>query len=161
MGFFSFLGRLLFASLFILSARQMFNDFGTDGGPAAKELISKLNVTNNHLSNFGLGVKLNLDADTVKYVVATSVFLKGFGGFLFVFGSNFGAYLLIIYLAITSPILFDFYNYGKHDPEFIPLLQDFFQHIAFLGALIFFIGMKTTLQRRPLKKKPAPKQKAN
>jgi hypothetical protein len=159
MGFFSFLGRLLFASLFILSARQMFNDFGTDGGPAAKELFSKLSVANKHLS--GLGVQLHLDADILKYLVASIMFLKGFGGFLFVFGSNFGAYLLIFYLATVSPILFDFYNYGTHDPEFIPLLKEFFQHVAFLGALLFFIGMKTSITRRPLKKKPSPKQKAN
>ncbi|KAM7256420.1 hypothetical protein ACFE04_012161 [Oxalis oulophora] len=138
-----------------------FNDFGTDGGPAAKELFSKLNVVNEHLSSLGVGVKLHLDADILKYVVATIVFLQGFGGFLFIFGSNFGAYLLSFYLLISSPILYDFYNYSTQDPKFFIILKDFFQHVAFLGALIFFIGMKTSTQRRSIKKKPTPKQKAN
>ncbi|KAK8368226.1 hypothetical protein E1A91_A01G026600v1 [Gossypium mustelinum] len=51
MGFASFVGRVCFASIFVLSAWQMFNDFGVDGGPAAKELAPKLNLAKKHLSS--------------------------------------------------------------------------------------------------------------
>lgn len=155
MGFFSFLGRLLFASIFILSAWQMFDEFGVDGGPAAKELIPKFTVIKQHISSkLGLGVP-NID---VRNLVATTIVLKGLGGILFVFGSSFGAYLLLLHLAITTPLLYDFYNYELNKPEFHLLLPEFLQSIALFGALLFFLGMKNCIPRRQLKKK-IPKTK--
>ncbi|KAL0697286.1 hypothetical protein Bca4012_053408 [Brassica carinata] len=162
MGFFSFLGRVLFASLFILSAWQMFNDFGSDGGPAAKELAPKLHLTKAHLSS-RLGVALP-DIE-VKQVVSAIVALKGLGGLLFVVGNVFGAYLLAFYLVVVSPILYDFYNYGPQDREFSLLFTEFLQSVALLGALLFFIGMKNSTATtssssgRNLKKR-TPKPKA-
>ncbi|KFK42772.1 hypothetical protein AALP_AA1G037600 [Arabis alpina] len=152
MGFFSFLGRVLFASLFILSAWQMFNDFGSDGGPAAKELAPKLDLTKAHLSS-RLGVALpNIE---VKQVVWAIIALKGLGGLLFVIGNVFGACLLAFYLVVVSPILYDFYNYGPKDSQFSLLVTEFLQSVALLGALLFFIGMKnsTATPKRILKKR--------
>ncbi|XP_044484632.1 uncharacterized protein LOC123210375 [Mangifera indica] len=157
MGFFSFLGRVLFASLFILSAWQMFNDFGVDGGPAAKELIPKLAVAKKRLSStLGLAIP---DIE-VRHIVATTIFLKGIGGILFVIGNTFGAFLLIVHLVLITPLLFDFYNYSPKDPEFVPLLNEFLQNIAFFGALLFFIGMKNLILTRQVKKK-TPKAKTS
>ncbi|EOA37118.1 hypothetical protein CARUB_v10010342mg, partial [Capsella rubella] len=158
MGFFSFLGRVLFASLFILSAWQMFNDFGADGGSAAKELAPKLDLTKAHLSSrFGVALP-NLE---VKQVVWTIVALKGLGGLLFVIGNIFGAYLLAVYLVVISPILYDFYNYGPEDRQFSLLLTEFLQSVALLGALLFFIGMKnSTKTSKVILKKRTPKPKA-
>ncbi|KAJ4722644.1 HR-like lesion-inducing protein-related [Melia azedarach] len=155
MGFFSFLGRVLFASLFILSAWQMFNDFGVDGGPAAKELIPKLAVAKKHISSL-LGVAVP-DIE-IRHIVATAIFLKGIGGILFVIGNTFGAFLLLVYLVFTTPLLYDFYNYSPKDSEFDPLLNEFLQSVALFGALLFFIGMKNLIPRRQLKKK-GPKAK--
>ncbi|KAH7858701.1 hypothetical protein Vadar_026920 [Vaccinium darrowii] len=150
MGFSSFLGRVLFASLFILSAWQTFDEFGTDGGPAAKELSPKLAVVQRFLtSKLGEGVP-KID---VSYVVAASVVLKGLGGALFVFGSSLGAYLLLYYLAYTTPLLYDFFNYKYGEPEFFALLQEFLQCIALFGALLYFLGMKNSITQRQLKKK--------
>ncbi|XP_002529308.2 uncharacterized protein LOC8276160 [Ricinus communis] len=156
MGFFSFLGRVLFASLFILSAWQMFNEFGEDGGPAAKELIPKLAIVKKHLSST-LGVGLP-DIDP-RNLVAAIIFLKGVGGLLFVFGTPFGANLLLLHLAVSSPLLYDFYNYGIDEPGFSILLNEFLQSVALFGALLFFLGMKNLIPRRQIKKK-APKAKA-
>ncbi|GAV82381.1 HR_lesion domain-containing protein [Cephalotus follicularis] len=158
MGFFSFLGRLLFASLFILSAWQMYSEFDVHGGPAAKQLLPNYTFAKELLaSKFGMGVV------DVKDVVAAIIFFKGFGGFLFVFGNSFGAYLLIFYLvllATTTPFLYDFYNYNLNDPEFSIHLNDLLQIVALLGALLFFVGMRNTMLRRQRKKK-APKPKTN
>ncbi|XP_024996819.1 uncharacterized protein LOC112529696 [Cynara cardunculus var. scolymus] len=155
MGFFSFLGRLLFASLFILSAWQMFNDFGDDGGPAAVELAPKIDSIHRYLtSKIGDGVP-TID---VKHVVLASMALKGLGGILFVFGSTTGAYLLMYYLLFMTPLLHDFYDYEFDDPIFHALLPDFIQSVALLGALLFFVGMKNVLPRKVIKKKP-PKTK--
>ncbi|PON98720.1 HR-like lesion-inducer [Trema orientale] len=155
MGFFSFLGRVLFASLFILSAWQAFNEFGVDGGPAAKELVPKFTAFKENLSA-KLGVALpNIDA---RQLVATIITSKALGGILFVFGSSFGAYILLFYLALITPILYDFYNYSPEKPRFGVLLNDFLQNVALFGALLIFIGMKNSLPKRQIKKK-APKSK--
>ncbi|KAG2722102.1 hypothetical protein I3843_02G098800 [Carya illinoinensis] len=71
MGFVSFLGRVLFASLFILAAWKMYNEFGTDGGPAAKELAMKFAVLQKNLSS-KLGVRVP-DVDLLNLVLTTPI----------------------------------------------------------------------------------------
>lgn len=152
MGFASFLGRVLFASLFILSAWQMFDEFGDDGGPAAKEWTPKLAAVQEFITS-QLGSKgPNID---VRHFVAASIIMKGLGGLLFVFGSNIGAYLLIYHLLYTTPLFYDFYKYGPDEQEFFNQLQGFAQNVALLGALLYFLGMKNTILRRNLRKKAA------
>ncbi|KAG2722100.1 hypothetical protein I3760_02G114600 [Carya illinoinensis] len=73
MGFVSFLGRVLFASLFILAAWKMYNEFGTDGGPAAKELAMKFAVLQKNLSS-KLGVRVP-DVDSMALCGALLFFL--------------------------------------------------------------------------------------
>ncbi|XP_076917121.1 uncharacterized protein LOC143577060 [Bidens hawaiensis] len=151
MGFVSFLGRLLFASLFILSAWQMFNDFGTDGGPAAKELAPKIVSVQRFLAS-KIGDKMpKID---VKHVVLGSMVLKGVGGILFIFGSTTGAHLLVYNLLVMTPLLHDFYHYEMDDPKFHPRLAEFVECLALLGALLYFIGMKTVLPRKLMTKRP-------
>ncbi|CAL0316727.1 unnamed protein product [Lupinus luteus] len=157
MSFLSFLGRILFASLFILSAWQIFNEFDGTGGPFAKELNPKLTVLRKNLST-KLGVRIpNIN---VRQFTATIIFLKGVGGILFVFGSRFGSVLLLLHLAIITPLLYDFYNYRPNSLKYNLLLKDFVQNVALSGALLFFIGMKNSIPKRQLKKK-TPKSKAN
>ncbi|XP_043690458.1 uncharacterized protein LOC122641320 [Telopea speciosissima] len=155
MGFTSFLGRVLFASVFILSAWQEFNEFGTDGGPAAKALRPKYNVVTGHVSS-QLGVQV--PEIELKHLVAAAISLKGIGGVLFIFGSSFGAYLLLIHQLLATPILYDFYNYDTDKKEFGLLFVKFTQNFALFGALLFFLGMKNFVPKRQPKKK-APKTK--
>ncbi|KAH6757079.1 HR-like lesion-inducing protein-like protein [Perilla frutescens var. hirtella] len=150
MGFFSFLGRVLFASIFILSAWQMFNEFGEDGGHAAKEWAPKLALVKKHID--GIIGKNNFHIDARTFVAAL-IFLKGLGGLLFVLGSSFGAHLLIYYLILTTPLLHDFYNYKAGKPEFFRILHEFLQCAALVGALLFFLGMKNSITRKQPKKK--------
>ncbi|XP_062167933.1 uncharacterized protein LOC133874111 [Alnus glutinosa] len=155
MAFVSFVGRVLFASVFILSAYQEFNDFGVDGGPAAKYLRPKFSVFSNHvLSQTGLQVP----EVQIQQLVAAALALKGIGGLLFIFGSSLGAYLLLLHQAITTPILYDFYNYDVEKKEYTQLFLKFTQNLALFGALLFFIGMKNSMPRRQMRKK-APKTK--
>jgi len=156
MAFVSFLGRVLFASVFILSAWQEFNEFGVDGGPAAKSLGPKFHVFQKHVStNTGLQVP---DLE-MKILVGASIGMKALGGLLFIFGSSLGAYLLLLHQAIATSILYDFYNYELDTKEFAQLFIKFTQSLALLGALFFFIGMKNSMPRRTLRRK-APKTKS-
>ncbi|KAJ4967775.1 hypothetical protein NE237_014476 [Protea cynaroides] len=155
MGFTSFLGRVLFASVFILSAWQEFNEFGIDGGPAAKALRPKYNVFTGHVSSH-LGVQV--PEVELKQIVAATIALKGIGGILFIFGSSFGAYLLLLHQLLATPILYDFYNYDTDKKEFGLLFVKFAQSLALLGSLLFFLGMKNSVPKR-LHKKKVPKTK--
>ncbi|KAH0456812.1 hypothetical protein IEQ34_014719 [Dendrobium chrysotoxum] len=122
MGFFSFAGRVFFASIFLLSAYHEFNEYGTDGGPAAQAFRSKYNIFIRHVTTT-LGMEVPKDA--VKYIVSAHIVLKGIGGLLFIFNSSFGAYLLLFHLAWTAPIIYDFYNYDIEKPEFAQLFVNF------------------------------------
>ncbi|KAL6645498.1 hypothetical protein ACP70R_017106 [Stipagrostis hirtigluma subsp. patula] len=157
MGFVSFLGRALFAAVFLLSAYQEFNEFGADGGPAAKALQPKFNVfVNNVSSHLGVAVP-HIE---LKHVIAATIGLKGLGGLLFILSSSFGAYLLLLHLAFVTPIVYDFYNYDTEKAEFAQLFGKFIENVALLGALLFFLGMKNSIPKRQPKKK-APKSKTN
>ncbi|PIA36471.1 hypothetical protein AQUCO_03400394v1 [Aquilegia coerulea] len=156
MGFKSFLGRLLFASVFILSAWQEFNEFGVDGGPAANFLRPKYaNFT--EILTFYTGV--HLPEVDIKKLIVGGITLKALGGVCFIFGSSYGAFLLLLHLAISTPILYDFYNYDLENPQFGPLFIKFTENVALFGALVFFIEMKKMIQRR-LPKKRISKAKA-
>ncbi|CAL5193727.1 unnamed protein product [Lathyrus oleraceus] len=155
MAFASFLGRVLFASVFILSAYQEFNDYGVDGGPAAKAIRPKFDAFINKVDSH---VGFQLPEIDIKFLVAGAIALKGFGGIFFILGSSLGATLLLLHQVITTPILYDFYNYDHEDKEYIQLFIKFTQNMALFGALLFFIGMKNSIPRRQPKKK-VPKTK--
>ncbi|KAM0949657.1 putative HR-like lesion-inducer [Dioscorea sansibarensis] len=85
--------------------------------------------------------------------------LRGLGGLLFIYGSSTGAYLLMLYLAFISPMIYDFYNYHIEEPEFFQDFAMFTQNLALFGALLFFIGLNNGMQKRQPKKKGIPRVK--
>ncbi|KAG0552779.1 hypothetical protein BDA96_01G536700 [Sorghum bicolor] len=157
MGFVSFVGRVLFVAAFLLSAYQEFNEFGTDGGPAAKALQPKFNV---FVKNISAQLGVAVPHTELKHVIAATIGLKGLGSLLFILSSSLGAYLLLFYLALITPIIHDFYNYDMEKAEFAQLFGKFTQDVALIGALLFFLGMKNSIPKRQGKKKAA-KAKTN
>ncbi|OVA09166.1 HR-like lesion-inducer [Macleaya cordata] len=156
MGFISFAGRVLFASVFILSAWQDFNEFGVDGGPSAKALKPKYEVFTNHVtSNFGVQVP----EIEIKHLVAAAIAFKGIGGVLFIFGSSLGAYLLLLHQLVASPVLYDLCNKGIDMNDCVQLFLKYSQSLAVLGAILFFLGMKNSIPKRQVPKKKGPKAK--
>ncbi|KAL1222668.1 hypothetical protein V5N11_002493 [Cardamine amara subsp. amara] len=87
-------GRFLFASAFIVSALRELHGFDLNGGVAAEELRPKLGFFENQ----------------AKYIVGLGIVMKVLGGIFFIFNTYLGACLLLVYQAILSPILYDFYN---------------------------------------------------
>ncbi|CAL9108990.1 unnamed protein product [Musa textilis] len=158
MGFVSIAGRVFFASVFLLAAYQEFSEFGVDGGLAAKALWPKYNLFMKHVSSH---IGIVVPHVEMKHVIASTIFLKGFGGLLFIFGSSIGAYLLLLYQAFITPVVYDFYNYDIEKPEFVQLFSKFAQNLALFGALLFFVGMKNSIPRRQPKKVPKSKNKLN
>ncbi|ONH93329.1 hypothetical protein PRUPE_8G226100 [Prunus persica] len=101
MAFTSFLGRVLFASVFILSAYQEFNEYESDGGPAAKAFGPKFDVFTKHVQSH---IGKQVPEIEIAHLVAASIALKGIGGILFIFGTSLGAYLLN--MALFGALLF-------------------------------------------------------
>ncbi|KAL3680568.1 hypothetical protein R1sor_023524 [Riccia sorocarpa] len=139
MGFLSFAGRVLFAAIFILAAWQKVNDFGEDGGGAAKALIPKIAIFKSHLHNT-LG--LDLPEFQTKHAMMVAIALEGIGGILFIFGSSLGAHMLLLFLAAVTPIMHDFYNYDFSSPDYVLHFMQFLKNLSLFGALLFFLGMK-------------------
>ncbi|KAL8210267.1 hypothetical protein R6Q57_006999 [Mikania cordata] len=156
MAFLSFIGRVLFVSVFVFSAWQEFNDFGVDGGSAATALTPKFNVLSKH---FKTHTGFQVPDFEIKFLVAGAIALKALGSFLFIFGSTIGATLLILHQLIATPILYDFYNYDIEKKEFLQLFIKFTQSLALLGGLLFFVGMKNSIPRRSSTTKKATKTK--
>ncbi|CAN6471598.1 unnamed protein product [Victoria cruziana] len=149
MGFASFFGRVLFSCIFVLSAWQMLNEFGSDGGPSVKQFEPKYNLFKGHVTK-SLGIEL--PPVEIKHLVAAAIFLKGVGGILFIFGSSFGAWLLLIYLALATPFLHDFDDYDFEKQDFMLVFSEFAQNLALFGALVFFLGMKNSFPKKPKRK---------
>uniref|UniRef100_A0A0D6R703 DoxX family protein n=1 Tax=Araucaria cunninghamii TaxID=56994 RepID=A0A0D6R703_ARACU len=149
MGFVSVVGRSLFSALFIISALQKINDFGHDGGAALKILKPKYGIFENHVRN-SLG--LEMPEFDMKQALMVIIGLEGIGGILFVFGRKLGAYLLLIFLAVVTPIVHDFYNYDTKRPEYVVEFIQFLKNMSLLGALLIFLGAKNSASRKPKKK---------
>ncbi|KAI3504175.1 hypothetical protein L1887_32720 [Cichorium endivia] len=155
MAFLSFVGRVLFVSVFVLSAWQEFNDFGVDGGSTAKSITPKFNLLSKH---FTTHTGVQVPEFEIKFLVAGAIALKAIGSFLFIFGSTIGATLLIVHQLIATPMLYDFYNYDIEKKEFLQLFIKFTQSLALLGGLLFFVGMKN---KNSVPKRSSTTKKAN
>ncbi|PIN16402.1 hypothetical protein CDL12_10949 [Handroanthus impetiginosus] len=161
MAFLSFLGRLLFVSVFVLSAYQEFNEFGVDAYHGPNWISSAICRSKRFFPSFYLNTHAHACAIiSMKHLILGAIIMKALGSLLFVFGSSFGALILLLHQAISALILYDFYNYDADKKEFAQLFAKFTQSLALLGALLFFIGMKNSMPRRSSKKK-ATKAKAN
>ncbi|GLJ22655.1 hypothetical protein SUGI_0426790 [Cryptomeria japonica] len=144
MGFVAFAGRFLFSALFIFSAWLKVYDFGYDGGAALNILTPKYGVFRNHVRTI-LGV--DVPDFEMKQALMTIIALEGIGGILFTFGSNLGAYLLLILLAAVTPIVHDFYNYDMRRPEYVVEFVQFLKNLALFGALLFFLGTNSSKKK--------------
>eukprot|EP00271_Cylindrocystis_brebissonii_P004334 TRINITY_DN15980_c0_g1_i1.p1 TRINITY_DN15980_c0_g1~~TRINITY_DN15980_c0_g1_i1.p1 ORF type:complete len:133 (+),score=31.02 TRINITY_DN15980_c0_g1_i1:236-634(+) len=126
------------------------NDFGHDGGDAAKALSPKLDVFRSHVHNL---LQVDIPPVEIKYVLMASIALEGLGGILFTLGSNLGAYCLMIFLAASTPILHDFYNYDSESVQFEHGFVEFLKNLALFGALMVFLGQRSSAAKLAARKR--------
>ncbi|CAM6102919.1 unnamed protein product [Calypogeia fissa] len=80
MGLLLIMGSVLFSAIFVLAAWQKINDFGHDGGAAAKTLSPRYGLFHYHIYNFlGLFVRF-LSTGEMKLYSATISQAKGAAG---------------------------------------------------------------------------------
>ncbi|XP_019092272.1 PREDICTED: uncharacterized protein LOC104746802 [Camelina sativa] len=61
---------------------------------------------------------LGYSGDQIKHLMAVSIIVRTLGGFIFIYGSFFGAFLLLMYQGIATMIHHDFYNHRIDTEEF-------------------------------------------
>eukprot|EP00270_Netrium_digitus_P010899 TRINITY_DN3419_c0_g1_i1.p1 TRINITY_DN3419_c0_g1~~TRINITY_DN3419_c0_g1_i1.p1 ORF type:complete len:152 (+),score=25.03 TRINITY_DN3419_c0_g1_i1:156-611(+) len=137
MGFAVFLGRVFFSALFISSAWQKNNDFNA----YVNSFDEKFFLFKGHVQNI-FGVLLA--EFMLKALLRTLVVLEGVGGSLFTLGSSIGAYFLLIFLAISTPLMHDFYNFEPNSAQYAAEFSQFLKNLSMFGALLFFLGMKSS-----------------
>uniref|UniRef100_A0A1J3EI87 HR-like lesion-inducer n=1 Tax=Noccaea caerulescens TaxID=107243 RepID=A0A1J3EI87_NOCCA len=96
------IGRALFVSSFFLSA---WHDF--------MELRSNSEGAEDYWR-----VKFGNSGDQIKHLMAFGILVKILGGLIFIYGSFFGAFLLLIQQGIATMIHHDFYNHRIDTEEF-------------------------------------------
>jgi len=159
MGFMSFIGRVSFSAIFILAAWQKIQDFGQDGGAALIALDPKFELFLKSV-NEALNLHLTLPAGVqTKHLLMVAIALEGLGGLLFTLGSSLGAYLLLTFIALVTPIMHDFYNYDISTGDYLHQLNSFLKNLSLFGALLFFLGMKNSAHRAMMRKQQPLKAK--
>eukprot|EP00250_Pteridium_aquilinum_P011816 c20324_g1_i1 orf=410-877(-) len=148
MGFTSFAGRVLFSAIFIFEAWYKVTDFGNDGGSYSRSMEPKIGVLKSHIASLGISVP----EFQLKHLLMVAIAFEGLGGALFLFGSRLGAYLLLIFLAVVTPIMHDFYNYDISSPDYAKEFLQFLKNLSLFGALVFFLGMKSYAATKSKKK---------
>ncbi|KAL1192724.1 hypothetical protein V5N11_004840 [Cardamine amara subsp. amara] len=96
------IGRALFASSFFLSA---WHDY--------MELRSNWEGTEDYWRP-----KFGYSGEQIKHLMTVSIIVRTLGGLIFIYGSFFGAFLLLIYQGIATMIHHDFYNHRIDTEEF-------------------------------------------
>ncbi|KAE8781608.1 hypothetical protein D1007_45133 [Hordeum vulgare] len=146
------------ACLPLLLGTRGFTEFGSDGGPAAKNLQPKFKSFTKNIS-VHLGVVV--PHVELKHVIAATIGLKVWEVSCLSSAVHLALiswYVLALYLAFITPVMYDFYNYDMEKAEFVQIFMKFTQNLALFGALLFFLGMKNSVPKRQAKKK-APKSK--
>ncbi|ESQ47521.1 hypothetical protein EUTSA_v10021496mg [Eutrema salsugineum] len=96
------IGRALFASSFFLSAWHDYMELRSNWeGPADY-----------------WRPKFGYSGDQIKHLMAVSIIVKTLGGLIFIYGSFFGAFLLLLHQGIATMIHHDFYNHRIDTVEF-------------------------------------------
>ncbi|KAJ0967280.1 hypothetical protein J5N97_024197 [Dioscorea zingiberensis] len=138
-------GRVLFAAVFLHSAFIEFVNFGVVEGPEAEALRPKYDQITARVAPLLGYIAPEIE---IKHVIAATIAVRVIGGLLFIYGSSVGAYLLMLYLAFITPIVYDFYKYNTEDPKFFRVFVMFAQNMALFGGLLFFIGLNNQMAKK-------------
>mmetsp|Transcript_2903 Transcript_2903/g.10515 ORF Transcript_2903/g.10515 Transcript_2903/m.10515 type:complete len:171 (-) Transcript_2903:164-676(-) len=158
MALLAFLGRCMFATIFVLSAFSMYDEVSTGKTTTVDYIEPKLinfreKVIDTYVTPYIPAevakqvpppVMATLE-DTTKvttYLFYAAIGLQFLGGLLFVLGSKFGALLLMTALVGITPIMHNFWDL-KDTAEFGQELIQFLKNLALYGALLTYMFSAT------------------
>mmetsp|Transcript_32743 Transcript_32743/g.45442 ORF Transcript_32743/g.45442 Transcript_32743/m.45442 type:complete len:160 (-) Transcript_32743:194-673(-) len=142
----AFIGRALFALIFVGGFYNKYENFGTDGGSTIQYMSPKVSAVKTAIEVFAsakTGSDFKIPNVEDKHLLMGAMFLEGAGALLYVFGSKLGARMLMLFLLIVTPIMHDFWNIA--DPkssEYQMQLIMFLKNLAMFGSLMTYVAMK-------------------
>ncbi|CAN6872052.1 hypothetical protein Bca4012_076693 [Brassica carinata] len=145
----AFFGRMAFALVFIISAIQDYADhFGGGGGPLEKTVGPAVNVMTKYGSKvltFYTGMQVvAFDVRLLEFSLITA---KGTAALWFIFGQSMPAYFLLATQMLSTVI------------PFPTNLNDFTQNLTLMGALLYYIGLKHSIDNLEEGEKSKEKEK--
>ncbi|KAJ0264776.1 Uncharacterized protein HA466_0030690 [Hirschfeldia incana] len=145
----AFFGRMAFAFVFIISAIQDYADhFGGGGGPLEKTVGPVVNVMTKYGSKvltFYTGMQVvAFDVRLLEFSLITA---KGTAALWFIFGQSMPAYFLLATQMLSTVI------------PFPTNLNDFTQNLTLMGALLYYIGLKHSIDNLEEGEKSKEKEK--
>ncbi|CAN8258397.1 unnamed protein product [Cochlearia groenlandica] len=131
----AFFGRTAFSLVFIISAIQDYADhFGGGGGPLEKTVGPAVNLLTKYGSKaltFYTGMQVV--AFDVRLLEFSLIGAKGTAALWFIFGQSIPAYFLLATQIISAVI------------PFPTNLTEFTQNLTLVGALLYYIGLKHSI----------------
>ncbi|KAL0050930.1 hypothetical protein WJX82_010304 [Trebouxia sp. C0006] len=138
----AFVGRVLFAFLFISSGFQKLTSFNLqNGGPVMGGMAPKMDNFLKSLDHVAC-VQLPIHQGYYIYMLAFAIFLELAGGLLLIFNSTLGAFLLSCFMVAVTPVMHNFWDEKENSQGRLNETINFFKNVAILGALLFYIGGK-------------------
>eukprot|EP01023_Acetabularia_acetabulum_P064291 TRINITY_DN826_c0_g1_i1.p2 TRINITY_DN826_c0_g1~~TRINITY_DN826_c0_g1_i1.p2 ORF type:complete len:169 (-),score=25.93 TRINITY_DN826_c0_g1_i1:209-715(-) len=140
------LGRVCLALIFIMSGFQKLQTFdvGT-GGPVMDVMLPSMDLLIEKIqaqSVFQIEEQhLNLIKDNYKWLLLAAALMETVGGVLFVFDLSLGAYLLLIFTVVVTPIIHNFYDLPESYEQMLEMVN-FLKNVTIAGGLLIYLGMK-------------------
>ncbi|KAI5058163.1 hypothetical protein GOP47_0026333 [Adiantum capillus-veneris] len=145
MAFVTFAGRVLFAAAFFSGVWLKF----VDEEMYLRKLEPVIAILRSYMTSMGvLGPELQS-----KHLLDATMVVQGLAASLFLAGSSFGAYLMLILM--VAAIVCDLFDLSNHDASSLDYTKQFMQvlkHLSIVGALLFFLGMKNQAAVKSQKK---------
>lgn len=162
MGVVSLFGRVLFCSIFVISALNRLLTVTHTVDPTMSFMEPKLAPLRNTLKGFiadnayasELSSRTQFDVDlhlSSYNLNIAAIVLELLGSLLFIGGSRHGARMLLLHLMAVTPIMHNFYAIASTgSPEWQNEFVMFMKNFAMMGGLIMFLAEEGKNKRNPM-----------
>eukprot|EP00882_Tetradesmus_deserticola_P013858 GHRQ01014717.1.p1 GENE.GHRQ01014717.1~~GHRQ01014717.1.p1 ORF type:complete len:155 (+),score=33.73 GHRQ01014717.1:323-787(+) len=137
----AFSGRLLIASLFLLSgAMKLAHHDETGDGPVVVYMAPKMDAMLNRIQHY-TGLRVPLQQDHYPMLVLAAGCMELLGGVLFTLNLKLGALLLMLFLVPTSLVMHNFWELERGSPAHQIEFVNFMKNLCLFGAFLMFLNM--------------------
>ncbi|KAF6255398.1 HR-like lesion-inducer [Scenedesmus sp. NREL 46B-D3] len=136
-----FTGRLLLASLFIMSGVMKVAHHEEPGkGPFVAYMAPKMDAVLDRLQQ-STGVRVPLQQATYPLLVLAAGCMELLGGVLFTLNLKLGAVLLMLFLVPTSLVMHNFWELEHGSPAQQIEYINFMKNLCLFGAFLMFLSL--------------------
>jgi uncharacterized membrane protein YphA (DoxX/SURF4 family) len=138
----AFVGRVLFAFLFISSGFQKLTSYNLqDGGPVMASMSPRMDTFLKHVQHY-TGFDVPLHKEHYVFMLGAAIFLELAGACAFIINSSIGAVFLILFMVAVTPVMHAFWEEKEGSQAQLNEMINFFKNLSILGALLFYLGQK-------------------